>query len=179
MPRCDRANKTTVPWVEFGCKLQTKQHAKTFDTRKMFGWHRWHHYLHHQFLCILMFQESCFTGRGIASKMKLSFPSWSFSTEPWLGEGYSPDPADGTWYRIWMCYCCFVSLYLFIYMVTIYIYMICYKAFRDIIHVSTHTGNHYNHILLHTHSKKRLNCWPDLGPHWKIHIWHVIPWLQW
>ena len=60
--------------------------------------------------------------------------------------------------------CVIVSLYLYV-----YIY-ICYKAFRDIIHVSTHTGNHYNHILLHTHSKKRLNCWPDLGPHWKIHM---------
>lgn len=55
---------------------------KHLTPAKMFGWHRWHHYLHHQFLCILMFQESCFTGKGNASKMKLSFPSWSFSTEP-------------------------------------------------------------------------------------------------
>lgn len=155
MPRCDRANKTTVPWVEFGCKLQTKQHAKTFDTRKMFGWHRWHHYLHHQFLCILMFQESCFTGRGIASKMKLSFPSWSFSTEPWLGEGYSPDPADGTWYRIWMCYCCFVSLYLFIYMVTIYIWYAIKPL--EISFTFQHTLGTITIIYCFTHTAK--NAW--------------------
>ena len=82
-------------------------------------------------------------------------PRWSC---PFL-EGYSPDPADGTWYRIWMCYCCFVSLNLciYIYMVTIYIYDMLYIKPLEISFTFQHTLGTITIIYCFTHTAK--NAW--------------------